>query len=179
MISQRERLLVAALDRSASTVVPFGPRIRSRAPSTVRPSSATPSAARTRSPGSQAGLLGRRAGDRRDDDQPAIRPERRAALGPVGGLRRDLRADALELAADPLQGVAVLVRGQVRGVRVAERLDHPADGALDDRLAVDLAAGVAVGDRVVRVPERPEGVVLADRRARLDARSGGPSSSRT
>ena len=147
---------VAALDRSASTTEPFGPRIRSRAPSTVRPSSEVPSVARMRSPAQQPGLLGGRAGDRGDDHEPAVRPERRAALRAVGRLRGDLRADPLELAADPLQALAVLVGGQVRGVRVAERVDHPPDGALDEDVAVDLAAGVAVVDRVVRVPERLE-----------------------
>ena len=46
----------------------------------------------------------------------------------------------------------------------------PADRALDHRVAIDLAARVALGDRVVRVPERPECLVLADRRARLGRR---------
>ena len=50
---------------------------------------------------------------------------------------------------------------QVRGVRVAERVDHPLDGALDERVAVDLAAGVAVGDGVVGVPERLERLLVA------------------
>ena len=113
-------------------------------------------------------LRRRRARQRRHDDEAAVRAQRRAALGPVGGLGRDLRADALELAADALEGVVVLLRGQVRGVRVTERLDHAADGALDERVAVDLAARVAVVDRVVRVPEGPERGILADRRARLE-----------
>ena len=97
----------------------------------------------------------------------------------VGVLRGDLRADALELAADVLEAVAVLIRRQVRGVRVLEGIDHPADGALDQGVAVDLAAGIALGDRVVGVPERAERLVLADRRAGLGPRPGDRASSRT
>ena len=151
---QRERLRVAALHGQRRRRCPWGrgsargPRRRSGRRAT------TPSVARTRSPARRPAFSAGDPAERRDDDEPAVRAQRRAALRPVGGLGRDLRADALELAADALEGVVVLLRGQVRGVRVAERLDHAADGALDERVAVDLAAGVALVDRVVRVPER-------------------------
>ncbi len=121
--------------------------------------------------GQDAGLLGRRALDRLGHDEMAVRSERRAALGAVGGPGDDLRADPLELAADPLQALAVFLGGQVGGVRVAERLDHPADGALDEHVPVDRAAGIPVVDRVVGVPERLEPGVVGDRRARCGGRA--------
>ncbi len=119
-------------------------------------------------PRPQAGRLGRRSGDRGDDDEPTVRSERRAALVAVRVLGRDLRPDTLELPADPLQTLAVLGRREVRGVRVAECLDHAADRALDDRRPVDLPARVALRDGLVGVPERTEVVVLADRRPGLE-----------
>ena len=88
-------------------------------------------------------------------------------VSPVAARRPDLGADPLELAGQVLEARLVLLRRQVRGVRVVERLDHAPDRAVDERLLVDVAAGVAVLDRVVRVPERLEGVGPARRRARL------------
>ena len=79
----------------------------------------------------------------------------------------DLGADPLELAADALQALAVLLGRQVGGVRVVEGLDHPADGALDERRPIDLAAGVPVVDGVVGLPERLERGRLGGRRARV------------
>ena len=85
----------------------------------------------------------------------------------------------------PRRRVLVLLRREVRRVRVVERLEHPLDRALDERLAVDVAAGVAVGDRAVGVPERLEGVgsrrracpasarLAAERVARQEQRAAG------
>ena len=115
------------------TSLPFGPRIRSRASSTVSPSSGTPSVASTRSPAARPAFSAGEPSSGGDDDEPAGRAERGAALRAVGGLGRDLGADPLELAADALQALAVLLRGQVRRIRVLEGLDHPADRALDER----------------------------------------------
>ena len=53
--------------------------------------------------GLESGALGRRSGQRAGDEQMTVRPEGWAALRAVRGLRRDLGADPLELAADPLQ----------------------------------------------------------------------------
>ena len=102
--------------------------------STVRPSSEAPSIARTRSPAEQAGLLGRRAGDRRDDHAGGS-PARACAQPCVPS------AACVAISAPipsnwpliPCRLCAVLLRGEVRGVRVAERVDHPADRALDQR----------------------------------------------
>ena len=114
-------------------------------------------------PGRQPGGLGRAALQRRDDDQAAVRAERGTALLTGRVLGRDLGTDALELAADALEALAVLVRREVRRVRILERVDHPADGALDQGVAVDVAAGIAVVDGVVGVPERAERLVVTDR----------------
>ena len=62
------------------TTEPFGPRIRSRAASTVRPSSGTPSVARTRSPASRPAVSAGDPSIGADDHEMAVRPERRAAL---------------------------------------------------------------------------------------------------
>ena len=79
----------------------------------------------------------------------------------------DRRADPLELARDRAQAVLELVAREVQRVRVVERPDHALDRALDERLAIDVAARVALGDRPVRVPERLEGIdLLAGWRAR-------------
>ena len=98
---------------------------------------------------------------------------------PSGACARDLGADPLELAADPEQALAVFVGGQVGRVRVAERADHAPDRALDDERPIDLAAGVAVVDRVVGVPERLERLGLRRAACRARRRPGGPASSPT
>jgi hypothetical protein len=57
---------------------------------------------------------------------------------------RDLGTDPLELAADALQVLTVLIGCQVLGIRVVERADHPLDRALDEGVLRDRATGVAV-----------------------------------
>ena len=90
--------------------------------------------------GLQAGLLGRRSFDRGDDDEPAVRAELRAVGRLAGAVHRsDLGTDPLELARDVLERQAELLGREVRGIRVADRLDHASDRALDDRLAIDRA----------------------------------------
>ena len=119
--------------------------------------------------GLQPDPFGRRARQRLGHDEPAGRAERRAALRAVERLGRDLGADALELPADALQALAIVVRRQVGRIRVLEGADHPPDGALDQGVRVDAAARVPVGDRVVGVPERLEGGSLRGRRAGVGA----------
>ena len=61
--------------------------------------------------------------------------------------------------------VLVLLRREVLAVRVAEGREHALDRALDRRLLVDLAAGVALGDGPIRIPERLERLGLTGRGA--------------
>ena len=116
--------------RRQRTVGVRGPRTRSHdlversSPRPSSPSTATsgrPRAGRPPRPVSRGGRPRRSAGSRR---RAACRP------CPVGVLGRHLGADALELARDAPQALAVLVRGHVRGVGVAERLEHALDRAL-------------------------------------------------
>ena len=140
-----------------ATALPFGPRIRSRAASTVSPSTEVPSTRVTTSPGFSPI---RSAGE---PGSGSVTTSRQAAPSgvqpsvPSSAFGRDLGADALELPADPLQALAIVVRRQVGRIRVPEGADHPPDGALDELVRVDRAARVPVGDRVVGVPERLEG----------------------
>src|SRR6266566_6579387 len=116
----------------------------------------------------EAGLLGRRTLDRADHDELAVRAEGRTRARRTGRiLRSDLGPDTLELARQVLEPALVLLWRQVGRVRVAEAVDHPLDRATDERLLIDLAAGVAPLDRPIGVPERLELVGLGRRRARL------------
>ena len=120
----------------------------------------------------QARLLGGRPGDRGDDREPAVRrpascrsrsrPPRRRSRSSRRCPRTRPRARA--------QAVLELLARQVQRVGVVERGDHALDRALDERLAVDVAAGVALGDGPVGVPERLEGLRLVDGRARRQRR---------
>src|SRR5687768_17576595 len=136
---ERERLPVRALDAERDGAAP---RSADQLAGAVHAEPIERHAVRRQDdvPAPQARPRGWRAGEWRHDHEAALRAERRTALGAVRRLGRDLDADALELAADPLEGVVVLLRGEIRGVGVPERVDHPADGALHDRVAVDLAA---------------------------------------
>src|SRR4029079_14484949 len=129
--------------------------------------------------GQETGPLRRRARDRGEDDEAADRPERGTALGAVRPLRGQLRPDPLELAADPLPALAVGVGAEIRGIRVAQRPDHPGDRAIDDGLAVHGTTGVALRDRVIGVPERAERLLIADRRPALDRTAASPPVTRT
>ena len=117
-------------------------------PATARPS-------RPASPGSA------RRPTRRQSAPSVVQVE----VAPAASTVPIVGADALELARDRARRLELLGR-QVLRVRVVERADHPLDRALDERLAVDVAAGVAVGDRPVGVPERLERVGLVGGRAR-------------
>ena len=84
-------------------------------------------------------------------------------------LRGHLDADAGELAATGRSSVlAVLLLGQVLRERIVEGVEQAADRALDEEMLVDLA-DVVLGDVVVRVPERPEQVLVVLGRARRGA----------
>ena len=145
----------------------FGPRTLVRAASAVRPASGVPSIAVITSPGTQARLLGGRAGERPDDREPAAVAQGRAGGGLARPVHRpDRRPDPLELAGDALERGLELVGGHVQGIRVVEGADHALDRAFDQRLLVDRPTRVAVRDRRVGVPERLERV----RRARRGAR---------
>ena len=154
------------------TTVPFGPRTFLRASSGVWPSTVVPSTADDPVAGQEAGLLGRAVDDGPEDDEPAVGTERRAAFGAVRLAARRRGADALELAGQALERVVEVVRLHVEAERVVERLEHPLDRAVHERLPRDRLARVVLGDRRVRVPERLERGGRVGRRARLGRRPG-------
>ena len=146
------------------TTEPFGPRTRSRAASMVRPSSALPSVARMRSP---ARIPAFSAGE------PSMAPTtRREQVGPSVAHPCVPSLPCVAISAPTPSNCPLIPRrlsryscaGQVRGIRIPEGADHPLDRALDEGLAFDLATRVAVADRVVGVPEGPEGLGVRDRR---------------
>ena len=158
-----------------TTVVPFLPRTLSRASSTVRPSSPEPSTWRIDVAGQQPGLL-------RPASPRAARRRSRMHSGPsVAQSLVSPAADRVPISA-PIPsnwpemscsaGLVFLGR-EVRGVRILERLDHAPDRALDERFLVDVAAGVAVLDRVVGVPEGLERVGLGSPACPAARRSAG------
>ena len=87
--------------------------------------------------------------------------------------RADLGADALELAVDALEALDVVVRAEVAEYGSPSDSIMPRIAPCDDASLVDVAAGVAVADRVVGVPERLEG-----RRRRAAACPGRPALAR-
>ena len=121
--------------------------------------------------GEEACPLGRRIVDGRHDVIRQSGPSVGQLSSPTRSCVPIVGADALELAAEDLARLPEVVRAHVRGVRVAERLDHPVDRAFDELLPVDLP-DVALGDRVPDVPERPEELGLGGRRARRRRRPG-------
>ena len=138
-----------------------------------------PSISSITSPGCSPAFCGRRTRERRDDREAAVVRERGAGGGgpdPVD--RADGRADALELARDPLERGPELVRGQVLRVRVVERADHPLDRALDERLAVDRAPRVPVGDRASTYPRTAGRRPRRPTACRASARTAGRARSR-
>ena len=145
----------AAVPRTteSATSVPFLPRILSRAASTVRPSSETPSTATIVSPALIPAFSDGEPSIGLTTIKPAVRSERRAVGRlALGVLRPDLRPDPLELAGQVLEALAVLVGRQVGRVGIAERVDHPLDRAADEALLVLAAEGEALEDRVVACP---------------------------
>ncbi len=110
---------------------PTGPRIRSTASSSVRPSTLSPSTAVMRSPGCTPARSAGRAVDRRDDLHAAV-------------LLRDLDAEAAELALGLDPHVVEVVGRQVARMRV-ELGQHAVDRRLDQLLVVDLLDVVSCG----------------------------------
>src|SRR4029078_3308341 len=111
----------------------------------------------------QAGALRRGAFERGDDHEVAVRPEWTAVAGVARRIdRADLGADALEGARDVVDRALEVLRAQVRGIGIADGLDHPPDRALDERLPVDRLQREALADRVVDRPERTPGLLLGD-----------------
>ena len=123
--------------------------------------------------GLEAGRLGRRTLERRDDDHRARLGHDRARLEVRGVdevLHPDLGADAAELAGQVLERLAVLLGRQVAGVRVLEPvLDHPAHGAVDELLVGDLV-DVAAADLRVRVAQDGERLARLGAGDRLEHR---------
>ena len=159
----------------------FGPRTLPRAASRSGPSSDSPSIAVDRCRRA-AGPPSRRATRRSGATiaEPAVGA--RASCSPRSRPpRRPSRSSAPMPSNSPdsaLRALSLYSSGRhVQRVRVAERGDHALDRALDQRLVVDVAAGVALGDAAVGVPERLEGRRLVDGRARASAPSGGRATS--
>ena len=149
-----------------TTVVSLGPRTLPRASSTVRPVSEAPSIASITSPASSPAFS---AGEPPSGATTASRQSAprvvQADVAPARSTVPIVAPMPSNWPGDPLQGRLELVGRHVQRVGIAERADHALDRALDQRLAVDVAAGVAVGDRGVRVPERLERLGVARRGA--------------
>ena len=73
----------------------------------------------------------------------------------------DLDTNAGELAGQAAERSGVLLLGQILAERVAKGREQAADRALDEKVRVDRSlADIVLSDVVVRVPERPEQVLV-------------------
>ena len=149
------------------TAVSFAPRTRSRAASTVRPSSRSPSMASmmspATSPAASAGEPGIGATTTRRQSAASVVQVEVAPAASTVPIVAPIPSNSPEIERR-LSLNSSLVRYSEYGSSSAPII--PLIAPSIERLAIDVAAGVALGDRPVRVPERLERVDLVRGRAR-------------
>ena len=163
------------------TFVPALPRTRSRASSGVRPSSVCAVDRDDHVARLEAGALGRRALERRDDHEVAVRPERAAVARVAGGVdRRRSRRRCPRTCPRCRRSCPGSPPGSGT-TNTGRRRDstRPRMAPSTSVVPIDRPQGIALLDRVVDVPERLPRLLLGDRARRACGPGRGRPCSRT